>query len=885
MRRLISILLTVCILSVSLMNVAYASESVVFNDGGTEERVTQLKQLGLFDLYTEGGAFFDETATVKRSEAAAALVKLFGYDSGMAVDVADIFYDVPDYYEYAESIGIAVGAGLMVGVGNGLFEPEEGIMPEHFIKTMVTALGYGWKAEVTGYPAGYINVANELKLLDGVTFNMNEPLTRQSMVHIIYNSLDTPVSIITGMGNGYADFKVDEDVTLLSYYHDIYTDEGFVQSNNSISLESEYEPNNERIIISGEELHINGNTEIFSYLGHRVKYYYKQAKNEEKKELIAFALTDSEAVVTLYPADIIKADASKVVAESKNGREKTYTINSGADVIYNGKLITSGIDGYIGDFNGSLQLIDSDDARGYDFVIIFDYVYDEVVAVDAAKNEIYCKTCEIEFDKAEYTSIADIKGNLRTVEDVKKGDVVAVAESLDKKFLKVVLMTDTQAVMVKTKSDDGVGDANNNFYKYSKDLSDGMKALLKLNTICSITLNEMGEVVWVSTNADVLILGYLIDVRDKVGQFGEYDASARILSVDGSVNRYMCADSFKIDGEKVEIRNIKSTLASIKSNLRLSSDGATSQVVAYRLTEDGLLKELQTANPVGGTLFKKFANSELSIKNHGSNTGMFNEIGYPIAKSVPIFRVPKENQEACEDKYFAVTHYLDDGGPKNSDNEKYSMEGYVEKPNDVLSAAMVMYKTATAEIPLNTKLFLVEDVLQVLDEEGVACGKVCGYWGDGYAEIMLDPEVVVPTELTKGDVCVFNIDMTGTATMLGHVYDYETDTVLAPYSTPVTEREITMTHVYNVPDDPSFVEAYAGTTGFATGNPTDERFVLNFVVLNDNKVVTFDRDTEDISRGRPAVMLDYQSDTSGTKYTKVLVRYYHNYPMNYIIYK
>ena len=144
MRRLISILLTVCILSVSLMNVAYASESVVFNDGGTEERVTQLKQLGLFDLYTEGGAFFDETATVKRSEAAAALVKLFGYDSGMAVDVADIFYDVPDYYEYAESIGIAVGAGLMVGVGNGLFEPEEGIMPEHFIKTMVTALGFGW---------------------------------------------------------------------------------------------------------------------------------------------------------------------------------------------------------------------------------------------------------------------------------------------------------------------------------------------------------------------------------------------------------------------------------------------------------------------------------------------------------------------------------------------------------------------------------------------------------------------------------------------------------------------------------------------------------------------------------------------------------------------
>ncbi len=885
MRRLISILLTVCILSVSLMNVAYASESVVFNDGETEERVNQLKQLGLFDLYTEGGAFFDETAVVKRSEAAAALVKLFGYDSGVAVDVADIFYDVPDYYEYAQSIGIAVGAGLMVGVGNGLFEPEEGIMPEHFIKIMVTALGYGWKAEVTGYPTGYINVANELKLLDGVTINMNGPLTRQSMVHMIYNSLDTPVSIITGMGNGYADFKVDEDVTFLSYYHDIYTDKGIVQSDNHISLDPEYEPSGERVLIGGEEVHIQSNKEILNYLGYEIKYYYKQAKNEDEKELITFALNNSETVVILYTADIVRADASKIDAVNESGREKTYLIDSGADIIYNGSRISADIDSHIGNFNGSVQLINSDDAKGYDFVIINDFVYDEIIAVDALKGQIYGKSVDINVEETEFVTLKDMKGNPCLIGDLKKGDVIAVAESLDKNVLTVVLMTDTKDMTVKVMRDDGFGDGSDNTYLYSKGLPAEKKALLKVNFNYRVTLNELGEVVWVKALEDILSLGYLIDVREKVGTFGDVDVSMRILSTDGVVSRYMCGEYIMIDESRVESENIKSTLSGIKSNLALPSDGTTSQVVTYRLNEDGMVKELQTANPVGGGLFKKFTGVELSIKNHGGNTGMFNEVGYPIAKTVPIFRVPMENQESSEDKYFAVTHYLDDDGPKNSDNEKYSMEGYVEKPNDVLSAAMVMYKTATAEIPLNTKLFLVEEVLQVLDEEGVACGKICGYWGDGYAEIMLDPEVVVPTELTKGDVCVFNIDMTGTATMLGHVYDYETDTVLAPYSTPVTEREITMTHVYNVPDDPSFVEAYAGTTGFAAGTPTDERFVLNFVSLNDNKVVTFDCDTEDISRGRPAVMLDYLSDSTGTNYTRVLVRYYYNYPMNYIIYK
>ena len=884
MKKRISIFLAVCIISLVLPSGISASIDVMFSDEKTKDYVQQLTQLGLCDLYNEGGAFFDETAAVKRGEVAKAFVDLFGYGDELLGTGFDTFYDVPVYYEYADEIYLATKTRLMVGVGGGLFEPDTNIVTKHFIQAMVTALGYGWKASLPQYTDGYMSVARELGLLDGIYLDSDEVLTREHMVHIIYNSLDIPVTIAKGVSGESITYDIDEDITLLSHYHNIYIEEGVVLSDDMISLDGRFTPDEYSVFIGEDRLSIDAETDIFKYLGCKVEYFYLQDENYDKKELLIFNLLDSDDVVTVYSGERTKADISYIEAEKENGRSKTYKIDNGADIFYNGRQINTNLDTYIKSFNGYAKLIDMDSDKSYDFVIMTNYVYDEVVGVDSEKGKIYCKSQSVDCVNVDNIRLRDTNDNPCTLEDISAGDVIAVADSLNQECRTVVHLTDKVAVTVVAIDEDGISDADENMYYFSKGLPQNVKALLKVGTLYYATVDARGEVVWISKEASSsgLQLGYLIKVRTNEVDFDVYETTATILTTDGSVVKYICADKVKIDGSGVETENVKAVLSNIKTSLLLPSDGTVSQMIKYRINDKGLLREIKTAG-TGGGLIKKFSGSDLNIQNHGYDTAAIGEM-YPITKNIPIFRVPKTNQEDYEEKYFTIVNYNVDSGPKSGDT--VTVEGYVDEEDKVLADGIVMYETAITGISPTAKLFLVEKAMQVYDEsEGSVRGKISGYWSsDNYAEIMLEPEVSIPTALSKGDVCVFNVDMTGVASAVELVYDYETDTVQAPYSTYTRERDIKIVHVYNAPVGSDFVEAYSDTTGFANRTPDISKLVtLNFVAVRDAWVATFNRTTQEITKGRPELMVDYKHDTRD--YAKVLVRYQYGFPNDYVIYQ
>lgn len=83
---------------------------------------------------------------------------------------------------------------------NGYFKPDESITVLDAVKIIVTALGYKPKAERGGYPDGYINVAEEIGLINKNDFEFKTYATREEVAYLIFRCLDIPLMQQTSFG-------------------------------------------------------------------------------------------------------------------------------------------------------------------------------------------------------------------------------------------------------------------------------------------------------------------------------------------------------------------------------------------------------------------------------------------------------------------------------------------------------------------------------------------------------------------------------------------------------------------------------------------------------------------------------------------------------------
>lgn len=850
-----------------------------------KEDVESLSDLGLFDMYNDE-LFFGETEPVKRHEAAKALVDFLGYQDMGTTDVSQIFFDVPAYYEHSDSISAAYTMGLMKGVGDGLFAPENNILTGHFIKVIVNTLGYEWKANVNGgYPSGYFTAAVELGLLDGANSDMGSELTRGSMVCILYNALNTPMCIQDGFSGDSGTFTIDEDVTFLTYYHDIYIKTDIVNSNRTISLDSSFDANEEKVLIGSDIINVTEETSfVFDCIGCEVEYFYRSINDDKEKELVGFVVTNSQSAITVSSKSVISANSSRLVVEGEK-KDAVYNISAAADFFYNERPVTNNLNTYMNSFTGYIKLIDINNDKNYDFCLITSYAYDEVTAVDTRLEKIYGINSSYDLYNAEIAYVQNSKGEPMFLADVTAETKIAVAKSVSGDYVRVIVLDNKVQITVAEIAADGVLTSDETKYLYSKSLSQTKKDLVSLGKTVVLTLDELGEVIWINEVDDELTLGYLIKTEtSNVTGLEKPQVRLTILDTKGVVNRYMCAEKVKVDGVSKDYDKLETVLTNIKTALNLAGDGTTSQVIYYRVNSDNLLTEISTADPSSGKIGVKFSYNEvgeLSIQNHGGNSGSMGGDKYAIAQSVPIFRVPQTNQEIYDDKYFGITAYAKDGGPSGGDDVK--LDGYIKEENDVLCSAFVLYETVAETLQGQARLFIVDKVSRVANADGDECTKISGFYADGAYSFEVDPSVTVP-ELTKGDVITFNLDGAEVITVLGKVYDYETDTILSPFTDNSKRiRQIYMLSVYNAPVGSKFADAY--TVDFTNGKPADDNLkFLNFITMNGAKnVFTFDCVNEEITQGLPAQLQDYLR--SGNDHAKVLARYSYGYPMDYIIYQ
>jgi hypothetical protein len=122
----------------------------------------------------------------------------------------NIFNDVtPKHWAYND-ITVAFDMGIINGVDNTAFLPDEPIKCNQAVKMIVCALGYSVHAEsLGGYPGGYLSEASTLGILEGAS-NESETIKRKTIAIMAANSLDVNLLKRLSFGSSYT-FDVDND--------------------------------------------------------------------------------------------------------------------------------------------------------------------------------------------------------------------------------------------------------------------------------------------------------------------------------------------------------------------------------------------------------------------------------------------------------------------------------------------------------------------------------------------------------------------------------------------------------------------------------------------------------------------------------------------------
>lgn len=178
------------------------------------EAVSVLYDLGILTGYTDGTIKADGDIT--RAEFAAIVCRIKGLENAAkSAQGVTAFTDVPADHWASGYINMATQQGIINGMGDGTFAPEENVTFEQAVKMVVAALGYTPKANgMGGYPTGYLAVASQTGVTKGVSGANGVAANRETVAKLAYNALDVPIMEQTSFGQGSLTYEPGDNILL-----------------------------------------------------------------------------------------------------------------------------------------------------------------------------------------------------------------------------------------------------------------------------------------------------------------------------------------------------------------------------------------------------------------------------------------------------------------------------------------------------------------------------------------------------------------------------------------------------------------------------------------------------------------------------------------------
>ena len=192
-RRILAMILTICILTVSV-SMTFAAETGIVTDVTTKAQT--LNKLGM--LAGDGKGNYSLDSNLKRSEAATFIVKLMGKTKEVADRNSQYintgFDDVKATDWFAAYVGFCRENDVISGVGNNKFGPNSNVTEKAFLTMTMKALGY--TSDDFNWNSVY-QKAYDIGLVTGNDYNGktqdNVNYTRAEVVNIMYAALTLKV--------------------------------------------------------------------------------------------------------------------------------------------------------------------------------------------------------------------------------------------------------------------------------------------------------------------------------------------------------------------------------------------------------------------------------------------------------------------------------------------------------------------------------------------------------------------------------------------------------------------------------------------------------------------------------------------------------------------
>lgn len=600
----------------------------------------------------------------------------------MAMNLSDVkaantgYADVPLTHPYAAHIAYAANLGLISNVD--LFYPDSPITYAQAIKIVMTAIGYGTKAQYTGgYPTGYLKAANEADVGKSLAATNDSYLTHADSIKLVFDAVCTDMMEVTTYGDSF-DYTVTEGKNILSTYHKIFIAQGVVEANENTGLYS-------KTAGAGQDtIKINGKSflakDCADFIGRKVKVFYK---DDYKNTAIAVYEVENN-VLTFNEDDALNISGLTLnVQDYDLNDDADYALDGAYSVIFNGHHYAGSESNYntaINPVSGTVSVIDNDDDGTYEVIVVKSIEYGVIGNINVFEEKIYDRykgyqsntnNGLISLGGVKY-SVVSQTGEALTLDDLEAGSAVGYVESKDSKLVQIILYKERIGGTFNSIIDGKLCLTDKEF-TLSSYYTTNIKALasLKFGTEVILHLGENNTVIYVEEFASSLKYGVLISADKEQKLDGK--TMVMLFNADGQMCTYTLADNFKIDGTKPANALSELRVISGEDDIDPINDPGTKnplikRVVKYGLNANGeLLKLYQTVtnslgvgavtthteNESGPVLFSDNTITGRTTKTLFYKGGVFYPL-FHMAAGCSIIQVPKSDDNKFDEKYYAT---------------------------------------------------------------------------------------------------------------------------------------------------------------------------------------------------------------------------------------
>ncbi|MBR2477048.1 MAG: S-layer homology domain-containing protein [Clostridia bacterium] len=800
------------VMSCAVCNVAFAADN--FNDVNADniyyKAIGDLVDKGIINGYDNGdGTFsFKPDGNITRAEFCAIIARADAPDGYVFTSATSSFTDVATTDWSCGYIEYAVRRGIVNGMGDGRFAPNDPVTYAQAIKMIVCTLNYGFAAEsTTPWYQTYINIAGQLNLTKNAMGSPDAPAIRGLVAQLVYNMNNTAPAVQTGTdknGNpiyeaGKGTFEEDSKGTK--------TVEGQLLGVFDKTITGQSEGLNKREALvqvkNDEEVFLIGSysvEEIAELLGYEVKISYSE-DNSGDYTIERITKTDSNEVYEISDIDIsdITADYLEYYDEDSRTGLEEIKFSSDMVVMVNGGYVDGDIEEAMDIDCGSITFIDYDGNGRMDVAFVKSYetmfvgrvtnndgvykVYDKFDP--SRKFELDDNNDEITVKVAANGSNSLTKG---TLSNITQSSVVSLAVSVEDPSVKEIIVSkktasgSSSSVEVKSISNDytKIKLGNNtfepsNYYLGNLD-SEAYPQELSVGDTCAVYLDFTGKIAAVDKKETSSSYGYITLVGGATSGGFEEDQTIYVRMYDANGKLY---SKLEVD-EKIKINGTRSEPADLIDVIEDSADyvnqdkdetkivnAENAVLVKYEISSNKL-KSVYTVDESDDDAIQPEFISEgtqaLTYKSSSNSFTLGGEKQFTISSSTKVFVVPL-NRDQTDYRVSTGTGYFTNGNT-------YMIDAFDVSGNSV--KAVVVYGV-TKVIKANAETFIVDEVFDTEDKSGEPIQGMT-YYKLGNTEVEDEPLYSMESDTFDGIAAgdVVRVLMNGSVVdEVHHVYSVE----------------------------------------------------------------------------------------------------------------